>query len=671
MLERIIHTRNFLSMLLAFITGLILYVHYPFPHDNLILQFIAMKDPLVYSLFVRGYTLFMFTTPWIAYSSLFSLVYIFGYKRIQSRKPVPLPPYPDPRTRTDLFVILGEQHHPTKPIPSPDPQWLKTPERGLCTGVAIIGAIGSGKTAGAMRPYADQLIGFQAGDPSKRIGGLILEVKGDFCYQVREVLAKYGRQDGYVEISLDCDFRYNPLHNEMDAFSAAYAIAQLLNNLFGKSDDPFWQQAYTSLLNQTITLHRLLYSYVTLFDLYECAISPARVEFLLKEAERQFQRIAFNVEDFGQVTYYESEFAPFRFDFDNDKQLYTTPNSSALEEVLANHQLDLKYSRITEAIGQAEQDRKARLDAVKRWYYNDWARLDTKTRTSIVEGISVFLSVFDSDPVVKRIFCPPKETYDPALNTMDANGNYKYGRPFPSFRWLIEEGKVCALNFPVSASPGLARVIGTMMKLDYQRAVLLRIPDMARNTNQYFRQVFFICDEYQDFATVGGNEPVGDEKFFSKSRQAKCIPIVATQSISSLKSTLPAEGYRTLLQTFRTKIFLALSDDLSTEMASKLCGKEDKPQITYTISEQGQDSKVSLLTGKTASDKSSISASKNYSTRQDFRFPPKVFAELPNMQAIVLPYDGLNPRPATLCYLKPYYRDPNVSYFEQLKRGWL
>ncbi len=66
----------------------------------------------------------------------------------------------------------------------------------------------------------------------------------------------------------------------------------------------------------------------------------------------------------------------------------------------------------------------------------------------------------------------------------------------------------------------------------------------------------------------GENDPSGDEKFFALSRQAKCIPIVATQSISSLRSTLPGESWRTLLQTFRTKIFLALSDDFSAKCAS-------------------------------------------------------------------------------------------------------
>ncbi|HEX5234509.1 MAG TPA: TraM recognition domain-containing protein [Silvibacterium sp.] len=298
--------------------------------------------------------------------------------------------------------------------------------------------------------------------------------------------------------------------------------------------------------------------------------------------------------------------------------------------------------------------------------------LERKLRSSIVEGVSIFLSLFDINPAVKRVFCPPKQTYDPTINKPDEQGHYPYGKPLPSLAWLIEQGKICALNFPVSLNAGLARILGTMLKLDFERAVLLRIPEIERNNKEkHFRQVFLMCDEYQAFATVGESDPIGDEKFFSLSRQAKCISIVATQSISSLKSTLSGESYRTLLQTFRTKIFLALSDDFSTRFASELCGREDKPFVTYNISESGQDSKLSLLTGKTVSDRGSISASKSYSVRLDYRFSQKFLAELANAQAVVLPYDGLNPMEATLCYLKPYYLDPNVSYFDQIARGLL
>jgi hypothetical protein len=38
---------------------------------------------------------------------------------------------------------------------------------------------------------------------------------------------------------------------------------------------------------------------------------------------------------------------------------------------------------------------------VKRWFYHDWRRIEPKLRTSSVEGISVFLSLFDDNPSVK------------------------------------------------------------------------------------------------------------------------------------------------------------------------------------------------------------------------------------------------------------------------------
>jgi hypothetical protein len=59
-------------------------------------------------------------------------------------------------------------------------------------------------------------------------------------------------------------------------------------------------------------------------------------------------------------------------------------------------------------------DKEAQFEAVKRWFEDDWMRIEPKLRTSIVEGVSVFLSLFDDNPRVKYTFCPPKETYDAA-----------------------------------------------------------------------------------------------------------------------------------------------------------------------------------------------------------------------------------------------------------------
>src|SRR5260370_1005786 len=143
-----------------------------------------------------------------------------------------------------------------------------------------------------------------------------------------------------------------------------------------------------------------------------------------------------------------------------------------------------------------------------------------------------------------------------------------------------------------------------------------------------------LCDEYQPFALVGESDPTGDEKFFSLSRQPKCIPIIATQSISSLRSALPAESWRTLLQTFRTKIFLSLSDDFSARTASDFCGREDQLKVSYSLSESGHDTKVSWLTGKALSHKANIVASKSYNTHSDYHFYLNTLMELRHAQSV-------------------------------------
>ena len=84
-------------------------------------------------------------------------------------------------------------------------------------------------------------------------------------------------------------------------------------------------------------------------------------------------------------------------------------------------------------------------EAVKRWFYNDWRRIEPKLRTSIVEGISVFLSLFDDNPVVKRTFCPPR-----SATTRRPTPTSDSASPCLLFRWLIENGKVCSLNFPAA-----------------------------------------------------------------------------------------------------------------------------------------------------------------------------------------------------------------------------
>ncbi|MCX6592330.1 MAG: TraM recognition domain-containing protein [Acidobacteria bacterium] len=668
MIRTLVEHRITLSFAGSACCGLLLLQRIPFPEDNALLTLVGAHQPALVTAIRWGYVAMLFSSPFLCCSAVFSLLYIFVVQQRERRALRSLPTYPNPAQRDRLFLVIGEVHHAKRPVPSEQPFWLTIPDRGLFTGIVVLGAIGSGKTSCCMYPFAEQILAYRCTDAARRIGGMVLEVKGDFCGKVQKLLARHGRTDDYVEVAIDGEYRYNPLHNDLEAYTLAYGIASLLNNLFGKGKEPFWQQAYTNLVKFIILLHKVTYDYVTLFDVYECAINPERLESRIREAEKRFHTAEYLlVSDADYLA--NRELAGYAFERDSPTGEMKAPIAADLLRYLDANRIP--YSTVVETGGQAATaedkatDRKRQqLEAVKRWFYHDWRRIEPKLRTSIVEGVSVFLSLFDDNPSVKKTFCPPKECYDPELNS-----DGRYGKPLPGFGDMIESGKVVALNFPVSANPGLARAIGTLMKQDFQRAVLNRIPAMEREPDRHWREVLFLCDEYQSFATVGESDPTGDEKFFALSRQAKCIPIVATQSLSSLRSTLPGESWRTLLQTFRTKIILAVSDDFSMRTASELCGKEEQFKLSYSLSENDQDARVSVLTGRATAHRATVSTSKSYNLQRDWVFEAKVFGELKNAQSIVLAYDGVNPHAPTYCYLKPYYLDPNHTYFQQLQAG--
>jgi hypothetical protein len=636
----------------------------PYPAENALLRLIALQRPRLSLGLEFAYVALLASTAFLTLSVLTSIIYICAARTRGRTVRQALPPYPAVGLRQELFLVVGERHHATAPGPAAAPTWLTIPERGLYTGVAIVGAIGSGKTSACIYPYVEQLLGYKADRPAERLGGLVLEVKGDFCQQVRDILTRHGRAGDYVEISLTSEYRYNPLHNDLDAYALAYGIATLMTNLFGRGKEPFWQQASTNLIKFVILLHQVLDGYVTLFQVYEHVIDPDKLRARIVEGRRRFGADARQIVVSKQAHLQTASLSSWDWHVDANGTDTWTAWSAKLQAILESERLEWHLREV--AVNQAEADKRAQFEAVQRWFDGDWMRIEPKLRSSIVEGVSVFLSLFDDNPRVKHTFCPPKSLY-----AADATTDPAHGIALPPIGELIEQGKVIALNFPAATNPALARALGTMLKQDFQRAVLNRIPAMSAAPDRHWRPVLFLCDEYQAFATSGENEPSGDEKFFSLARQARCIPIVATQSLSSLRTTLPGESWRTLLQGLRTKIFMTLSDDFSARVAADLCGRAERLKAGYTLTEAGQDARVSLLTARPAAHRATVSATKTYSLQLDYVFQPKAFAELQNAQAIVLAYDGTNPLPPTLCYLKPHYLDVQTSYFDHLAAGRL
>ena len=735
------------------------FVHRPFPplEEHPILVLVEYHTPNFFTAMVLWY----YVTPFavVMLSGFISVtiwrVWLEG-RRSDFASNSKLPPWPlDPKQKAPAIVI-GEVHHPVEAREVFNPEWLTIPERGLYTGVAIFGAVGSGKTSACMNPFARQLLGWQAGSQQKRAAALVLEVKGDFCHDIRQILVEAGRGQDYIELGMDSRSQWNPLSAWwLDSYSLAYTVSSLLNQLFGKGKEPFWQQAYTNLVRWIIELYRVFPDrWVTLQQVYRCAIQPELFEAKIEEAKKLSDDLSTGTVFIKEDVLQAQKVNLAEWDWTDtpggkDQQtVYTRPLRDKLDE------LNIPYEIVWEP-GPGE-DTRERVEAVNRWFVHDWQNLDNKIKSSIVEGVSVFLAMFDM-PDVAKVFCPvaPLTSDDPqaiilqaaikrARADKDAEAEapendaqakapeirYTWGGPqkqpqnpepmkaadpepeaapdgnkpdpapwelvqpvitdsdqaaangppikqtapitqhLPPLFELIEQGKVLALNMPAGINPALARAVGVMLKNAWLQALLMRPAQMKHSPGRYFRPAVFICDEYQAFASVGEDDLSGDEKSFALTRQCRCIPIVATQSISSLRAVLgSSEAWRSLLQTLRTRIFLSLSDDASAKIASELCGQVAKIKESYTISETSKRSEVSPLSGRAGGGGGSMGATKSFREQREAVFHPRDFALLSNCQAICLPYDGSQSLEPRRVYLKPHYLPAEHSYWRAKEAG--
>jgi hypothetical protein len=67
--------------------------------------------------------------------------------------------------------VVGEAHHARNQIPSETRRRLVIPERALFMSIAIVGAVGSGKTASCIYPFAEQILAYRDEDYCGADGG--------------------------------------------------------------------------------------------------------------------------------------------------------------------------------------------------------------------------------------------------------------------------------------------------------------------------------------------------------------------------------------------------------------------------------------------------------------------------------------------------------------------
>ena len=159
------------------------FVRRPFPALETVplLDLLEYHNPNFYSAVVVWYYL----SPLVAVMLTGSIAVSVWKVWIEARKRdlIPfgaLPAWPLSPEQPGPEIVIGEVHHPVEAKEIFNPEWLTIPERGLYTGIAIFGAVGSGKTSACMHPFAKQLLGWQADDPERAGGGAHARSEGGF-----------------------------------------------------------------------------------------------------------------------------------------------------------------------------------------------------------------------------------------------------------------------------------------------------------------------------------------------------------------------------------------------------------------------------------------------------------------------------------------------------------
>ena len=360
---------------------------------------------------------------------------------------------------------------------------------------------------------------------------------------------------------------------------------------------------------------------------------------------------------------YEILLSPLGFEWDKDADLYLIAWTEELENLLIS--ADLRRIRMSTPASHTDPEQRDRFESVHYWYWEHWKFFRSEVKTDRPGHRGLPLALRD------RPRCAPRLL--PAEGTLRRQAlRRRSARPRPAaVRGADRIGRGRGPEFSRGPESGAGKDHRHHDEdgLSAGRACCAS-PRWTQHPERHYRPTVFICDEYQNFATVGGDNPTGDERFLSLSRQPKCIPIVATQSVSSLKEALPNEGVKTLLQAFRTKVFLTTTDPETARYASELCGKADRTRISYTVSESSTNANVGWLVGRTSSSKGSVSASKQYQKHKEPLFEEKVFFDLKNAQSVVVAFDGVSPLPPTYCYLKPDFLPVTMSWFEQERIGF-
>lgn len=188
------------------------------------------------------------------------------------------------------------------------------PEKGLYQNILITGTIGSGKTSSAMYPFTKQLIYYQNNNDKEKIGMLILDVKGNYQFQVKEFCKNFNRTDDLVVIELGGKYKYNPLNKpNLKPSILANRLKTILLLFSENNSESYWLDKAEQILEHSIKLCRLYNdNYVNFSELHKLITDQNYYYEKIQVLKNKFLKNQFSEPDcynlLTSITFFENEF---------------------------------------------------------------------------------------------------------------------------------------------------------------------------------------------------------------------------------------------------------------------------------------------------------------------------------------------------------------------------
>ena len=208
--------------------------------------------------------------------------------------------------KTKLNLLIGKDFNSKEKV--------FIPESGLYQNFLITGTIGTGKTSSAMYPFTKQLLEYNSNNPDDKIGMLILDVKGNYCSQIKKYVKQYNLENDLLIISLSSNTYYNPLHKpNLKPQVLANRLKTILTLFSENNSESYWLDKGEQILTEAIKLCRLYNNgYVTFVELHKLITIPNYYQEKISEIRKLFISSKLNTKEIYELNeglnFFQKEF---------------------------------------------------------------------------------------------------------------------------------------------------------------------------------------------------------------------------------------------------------------------------------------------------------------------------------------------------------------------------